>query len=215
MTQGQGVNEHDVNTAVFEEFSDWPNRELSFSATQLKGCTMLAIISRKGVYLAHYWESISFSTGEADCPDPWKLYKSQENIFDKTVLRGLKVGIGRYNDPQQVSLWGQVNRFSDSDMQAYLVHPSSNDQEDGDYGDLWAKMKAVVVEKLPQLNTGSRWHEHPYDPVPDGELYKLRSTPRGRLLFKYDARHLTDQGTTEKRAMLWSETTLLRKDSWT
>ena len=48
----------DVNTASFEEFGD---KEFSFQTSLLRGCTVLAIISRRGVYITHYWESISFA----------------------------------------------------------------------------------------------------------------------------------------------------------
>jgi len=38
--------------------------EFSYAAARLQGCTMLVVISRKGTYMAHYWESISFDPDE-------------------------------------------------------------------------------------------------------------------------------------------------------
>ncbi len=52
----------DMSTSVIQEFSKLkPNEEFSTGTAGLKGCTTLYIISRTGVFAAHYWESISFS----------------------------------------------------------------------------------------------------------------------------------------------------------
>ncbi|KAH8635885.1 hypothetical protein IG631_07719 [Alternaria alternata] len=40
--------EYDINTSIFDEFKFYQNDELSEMAVELKGCTMLVIVSRRG-----------------------------------------------------------------------------------------------------------------------------------------------------------------------
>lgn len=68
------------------------------------------IISRKGVYMAHYWENIAFA---AD--DEWlNRYKGKDNnekqkkIFQATVIDGLNKGRGPQGNKFQVSHDGPV-----------------------------------------------------------------------------------------------------------
>jgi hypothetical protein len=73
----------DMATSMFEQFGD---EAFSLGTGFLCGCTTLVIISRRGVYTGHYWESISFS------PDPaWEAtYDTPEKAFRRTVIRGLE-----------------------------------------------------------------------------------------------------------------------------
>lgn len=47
----------DANTADFTEYGD---TAVSYGTRGLCGCTVLAIFSEKGLYVAHYWENIVF-----------------------------------------------------------------------------------------------------------------------------------------------------------
>lgn len=51
----------DANTADFTEYGD---TAVSYGTRGLCGCTVLAIFSEKGLYVAHYWENIVFSPNE-------------------------------------------------------------------------------------------------------------------------------------------------------
>lgn len=59
---GPAKTEYDINTSLFAEYRFYNNEEMSLSVTNLVGCTMMVIVSRRGVYIGHYWENISFDT---------------------------------------------------------------------------------------------------------------------------------------------------------
>ena len=199
----------DINTSVFDEFKSYQNNELSEMALELKGCTLLVIVSRRGAWLGHFWESISFATDESHpC---WERYNKDQNmILEELVIKGMRNGKGRGENKQQDSLRLAAPKFDDDHIRAYLVRPSSNWEENGDYREYWDRMKAEAVTHLPKLNRPGRWVEHSYEPTEDMEL--LEDTARGRLLFKYDAKHSPQA--PRNLAMLWSETTELHNDAW-
>lgn len=194
----------DMATSVFEEFED---EVFSLGTGFLCGCTTLVIISRKAVYIGHYWENISFSPDKV-----WlDLYKTSEAAFKRTVINGLTVGVGRGTYPEQVSLKGQKHRIQDSYLHAYLMIPSDNSEgyEDG-YRDKWEQIKEIVNGILPDLSTGDRWTEVKYKPLlKDSKL--LENTARGRILFKYDPNH-----NGKKKTALWIEqnATPYHDDEW-
>jgi hypothetical protein len=57
--QSVGGRGTDFNTAMYTAIG--ANQAISLGVKHLCGCTTLVIISRTGVYMAHYWESIAFS----------------------------------------------------------------------------------------------------------------------------------------------------------
>jgi hypothetical protein len=122
----------------------------------------------------------------------------------------MRNGKGSGKNKEQDSLRLAAPKFDDDHIKAYLVHPTSNYEENGDYREYWDRMKAEAVTHLPKLNRPGRWVEHSYEPTEDMEL--LEETARGRLLFKYDAKHSPQ--TPRNLAMLWSETTELHNDAW-
>lgn len=191
-------------TSVFEEFED---EAFSLGTGFLCGCTTLVIISRKAVYIGHYWENISFSPDK----DWLDLYKNAEAAFKRTVINGLTVGVGRGNYPEQVSLQGQKSKIEDSYVHAYLMIPSndSNGDENG-YRDKWEEIKKTVNGFVHTLSAENRWTEVKYDPLPKKSRL-LRDTARGRILFKYDPNH-----NGKKKTALWIEqnATPYHDDEW-
>ncbi|CAN9222863.1 unnamed protein product [Alternaria alternata] len=201
--------EYDINTSVFDEFKFYQNDELSEMAVELKGCTMLVIVSRRGAWLGHFWENISFATDHDH--QFWEKYnEDQDKIFEESVIKSMRNGKGSGKNKEQDSLRLAAPKFDDDHIKAYLVHPISNHEENGDYREYWDRMKAEAVTHLPKLNRPGRWVEHSYEPTDNMEL--LEDTARGRLLFKYDAKHSPQ--TPRNLAMLWSETTELHNDAW-
>ncbi|KAF2120140.1 hypothetical protein BDV96DRAFT_674367 [Lophiotrema nucula] len=196
----------DMNTADFETFRN-RRKEFSFQTHGLIGCTVLAIISRKGVYIAHYWESISFSIEQE-----WlEKYKTQERAFDETVIQALNNGI----KGQQKSLRSHKPEVDDEHIRAYLMRPfdSYDETEDG-YRDKWNRMKDTVGDILPTLKDESRWTEIIYHRVASSEDL---NGPRGRCLFKFDPKHPTGNGdTTTKSTRFWSEANFRpwHEDDW-
>jgi hypothetical protein len=116
----------DVNTAVYRDF----RKERSLVMTHLQGCTGLAIIGRKAVYMSHYWENLSFA------PDKKLKLKgeSDEEAFKRTVLDGLRKGVTYPGKAQQLSLTKFAQEFGDKDenLRAYLIRPmKAADQDQG------------------------------------------------------------------------------------
>ncbi|KAI4681953.1 hypothetical protein J4E81_009715 [Alternaria sp. BMP 2799] len=211
-------NEFDTNTSIFDQFKFFQENQMSQGTSHLMGCTMLVIVSRRGVWMGHFWENISFDTDHDH--HFWDKYKGdQDKIFTETVIKGMRNGKGRGRNKQQDSLRLNADKFKDNHVRAYLIHPETNADESGDYREYWDKMKEEACIYLPKLREPTRWKEHAYEPTDDNNI--LDETPRGRLLFKYDSKHLrigpSADGTpfTEHRVMLWSETKELHEDGWT
>ena len=192
----------DMATSVFQEFQELKGgvlvdtKAFSLGTAELCGCTTLVIISRKAVYMGHYWESISFN------PDKVWLdqYGDKDKCFKKTVIKGLTTGVGVDPEKEQVSLKGQASKIEDENITAYLIIPTeSSDGIANGYRSEWDQIKSKVSEFLPTLKTGDRWKEVSYVALNKNNLL-LKTTARGRVLFKFDP---NEDG--KKRAALWVE----------
>jgi hypothetical protein len=90
---------------------------------------MLAIISRKGVYIAHYWENIAFSPDARFLAD----YGTPEKAFEETVTNALREGIkDPYNEKEyiQMPLREYADKYVDDHIYAYLIRPRiAHDQD--------------------------------------------------------------------------------------
>jgi hypothetical protein len=202
----------DVNTALFEDF----RQPRSLAAARLKGCTMLAIIGRRGVYMEHYWESISFA------PDAEFLqYDMAEAIFEKTVIGGLKNGHSDPIKPFQMSLTRFAQQLGDEHVKAYLIRPRHNSQQTAninginEYPEQWQRMKDEIIKILPKIGEPGRWENVIYDAQPN--LNILDTTSQGRVLFKVDAQHVKAASRREKDtrlAILWVEQREIHRDEW-
>ncbi|KAH5469584.1 hypothetical protein HBI22_195730 [Parastagonospora nodorum] len=223
---GEGDNQYDVNTAMYRDFT----AEFSYAAAGLRGCTMLVLISRKGIYMTHYWESISFDPDE----DQLSTYENGnketlEQIFQRVMLDGLSKGVKVEGEIVQQSLREFVSRrLGDEHVRAYLVRPRKSqrnevnedlgvgsaptDQEG--YPELWKKIKDKMVEIVPKIGEPGRWTEVIYDATDDINL--LRSS-RGKVLFKFDPLHVkkaSRRGKDTRLAMMWVETREIHRDEW-
>tara|TARA_R110002003_G_scaffold149_6_gene13536 strand:- start:5605 stop:6399 length:795 start_codon:yes stop_codon:yes gene_type:complete len=227
---GSGAKPSDVNTAISRDFS--MNRNLF--TPDLKGCTVLAVISRKGVFLGHYWESISFD------PDATQRLvtttgqlESDDEIWDRTVRKGLTEGVNVKSEgvPQQQSLTDFARDFSDEHTKAYLIRPQKSQSqelsEEGGappapeaewgYPTRWAEMRTIVEGLIPAVKKPGGWTTRVYMPVSGSQEEvqdQLDSTSRGRVLFKFDTTHSGSRRKPVRRAMLWSEQQELHSDEW-
>lgn len=204
--RGSDMQFEDMATSDFDFLR---NRAVSFGTGGLCGCTALVIVGRKGVFVAHYWENISFS------PDPeWlEMYDgSADQCFEKTVIEPLKKGKGRRNDPEQISLSALVKDFDDvGNVRAYLMVPSTTHTDDPEgYKDQWDAIQETVGNILPVLKDDTRWQRIKYDAL-DGDDPRLDNTARGKILFKYDPDH---EG--KRKAVIWIEDnkTPVHDDEW-
>lgn len=183
----------DMATAVFAEYG---RKAFSFATGGLCGCTALFVISRRAVYVAHYWENISFSPDKAWVDE----YGDADNAFQQTVIKGLNDGVGRGQNPEQVSLKSKVNRIADDHVRAYLMIPTTNaDEVEDAYRDKWNLMKETVNGLIPRLREDGRWTEIRYEAL-DSTDPMLSETAMGKVLFKFDPDH-----NGMKKAALWIE----------
>lgn len=203
--KGPDRDPEDMATSTFREFQD---KAFSLGTSELCGCTTLVIISRRAVYISHYWENISFATDEV-----WlTVYGTPQNAFQQTVIRGLTRGVNpNGSPPEQVSLRNQAGRLEDTYVRAYLMIPDTDvDENPVGYRPQWNAIKSLVNRFVPTLATGDRWREVMYTPHGDNPDL-LKNTALGRLLFKYDP----DQN-GKKKATLWieREATPYHDDEW-
>jgi hypothetical protein len=214
-----------INTAKF-----WRIGKNAFSLTtvRLKGCTMLAIMSRKGVYIGHYWENIAFD------PDQEQLIhedlegvewtETPDQAFERSVIDGLRSGIKL----EQESLTSVKTALADDSVRAYLIHPtrsaakelqlqndpnSASPLPDG-YPTHWQRMKEEVIRIIPTINQPGRWSEILYEATDDVVLHA--TTSRGKLLFEFDPMwQVPNRREKPERMMkLWSESTEIHSDVW-
>jgi hypothetical protein len=217
------VNGNNCNNAQFSLLAD---KAMSLNLRFLVGCTGMVIMSRKAVYIAHYWENIAFMQDDKT-PVPWKNGRgqlSQQLAFDQTVVRGLRRGINPpgLKRPLQDSLMLNADAIDDDTIVAYLMIPDTGhgatdaEMVPDPYRVWWEKIKREVGRILPRLDPTlhpDKWHEYAYHPLQDEEKQQdpqiLRKVARSRLLYKYDPNH-----DGKKKVMLITESTVQTDNSW-
>lgn len=205
---GRPRTQYDVNTALFRKYGDVP---ISLSTFDLHGCSCLAIVSRKGVYMSHYWESIAYS------PDKKQMKAegtNQPDLFEKFVLSGLRDGIKGAKITEQASLRNNAQLFDDDHTYAYLIHPAPKGGNRNGYQVEAQKIRTVVEELVPKIKNSGRFILHPYAVQPKKSI--RMKTSAGRALFLYDPREAVppQRGYTTAKIMLWSETRVIHQDQW-
>lgn len=184
---------------------------VSMGTDGLCGCTVLVIVSKKGCYMGHFWESISF---ESD-PSWIEYYDGDEEAFQETVIKGLREGVRISNKQEQQPLDRHKDLFAGDDTRAYLMVPDSTREKNAKlyethYEARWEKMKETVKEILPVLKKDKYWDTYKYDPVrnPDRQARELGQKARGTVLLKYDPKDVYKVGEEEKkrkRMVMWME----------
>ncbi|KAF6839508.1 hypothetical protein CMUS01_04266 [Colletotrichum musicola] len=185
-----------VNNARFHRFTD--DEAFSYSLRYLAGCTGIVIVSKEAVYLAHYWESISFNQDletDPNNPDepPKTRYKTQDNAFRYTVTRALRKGIRKNGVVEQDSLQAHAHEMDDDSLHGFLMIPQTGSSDVGigpedPYRKYWEMLKEEVGKILPRLDpiaNPDRWHEYRCAPAQTeeniGDFRPLKHTARGRL----------------------------------
>jgi hypothetical protein len=199
----------DMDTSKVVQFKSV--NAVSMGTDGLCGCTALVIVSKKGCYMAHFWESISF-----DSDDFWKTYYGgDEEAFQETVIKGIRDGVKISNKVEQQSLDRHKDLFAGDDTRAYLMVPKTTQLNDAElykthYEARWAKMKETVGEIVPVLKNDKNWRTYKYDPVRDEDRQEkeLGQKARGTVLLKYDPKDVYKVGKEEKkrkRMVMWME----------
>ncbi|KAF2233539.1 hypothetical protein EV356DRAFT_516150 [Viridothelium virens] len=181
-------NGDNVNTAKFYKLGRSP---FSVGTRALSGCTCMIISSRKGVYAAHYWESISFAP-----EDPG------EDDLGETILTPLREGVKSNKWFQQPLASAAAQALYGG--QAFLMIPSVGvDEKTKDpYRKQWQQIKDTVNEIIREANPDEQGQpitwlpDYAYTPVKDNQNWKFWETARGTLLWKFEPR---EQDTDPKR----------------
>lgn len=201
----------DMATSDYAEFAT-EEKAFSMATPGLCGCTVLAIVSRSAVYIAHYWENISFWADDVFLK-PQGTFRNQDDAFQKTVIKGLTEGAGRARTPEQVRLKDKA-KLNDPSVRAYLMIPNKNsDGKEDPYRNYWNQIRAKAREFVPAL-TDANIREIQYTPHP-GEDELLDTTAAGKFLFKYDP-DANGEADGTKRAAIWIEgnKTPVHDDTW-
>lgn len=208
------VNGGDVNTA---KFFTWPaDRALSIGTSHLCGCTSMVIISRRGVYVTHYWESISFAP-----ENHWRLSpeETDDELFERTVIepiqKGKNGGAPGYPLEQNKLESSRIGNRERDNIRAFLVRPNTAFRLRlmSKYEQKWALIKKTVggiVRPLdPTTQAGSsKWQEIIYRRL-DNDDDALNDLANGKVLVKYDPDH---EG--KKKVILWVEKNKVYEDEW-
>ncbi|KAK8134604.1 hypothetical protein PG984_006616 [Apiospora sp. TS-2023a] len=206
----QPVRGGDRSTAAFVPITTRTRKPESAGMSGLEGCTGLLLVSRKGMYGAHYWENMAF-----DLDDFWKKsFEDQETAFQKVVLDLLENG-----DDYHKALKGEVAKDIDDDsLRAYLMIPDLGENGQPDpYRQYWNRLKARVGELVPRLDVKQdegrnenekRWQEIQYHPAQDDEP-KQGDDARGKMLVKFDPKH-----NKKRKQTVWIERKQIHDDEW-
>ncbi|KAJ5683378.1 hypothetical protein N7462_006543 [Penicillium macrosclerotiorum] len=113
------------NSATFAELGDLP---LSIGLEDLCGCTAVVVVSRRAVWFAHFFESISFSPKlnkrgtNAAGKDEWQ-------IFFESALEFAGTGIDSYRGQRYVGLESVSRFFGTDDSPAVFIITPQNEAD--------------------------------------------------------------------------------------
>lgn len=219
-----------MGTSRAREFKD---QAFSMGTDGLTGCTVMALVSRSGAFMGHWFEDISFTpttwtVGEDGKKTPgWlKEYKTRDKAFEQTVVKGLREGIKQSEDttepgkPEQVPVSDVQDALEDGHAKGYMMVPldACPGMKDAGYQKYyvkrWESMREVVKGIVPAFADQGLWKEHKYrrdDPEDP------RRAVDGSVLLQYDPDDRYKEGDktmTRKRVVMWMGTEKMHDDEW-
>ncbi|KAI0903985.1 hypothetical protein F4824DRAFT_505528 [Ustulina deusta] len=60
---------NDYTFAALRDFSNFDANILNIGTEGLEGCTVLTVVSRRAVYMAHFFENLAFAPESGKAPD--------------------------------------------------------------------------------------------------------------------------------------------------
>jgi hypothetical protein len=159
------VRNADYATAVIRLLGE---KDVNWEIQGLHGCTVLVVLSRQAVYVAHYTEELAFSPPKG---------QSQAQAFQDVVEAGLIQGIVK----QQQSLRAKAGLFRGG--HAYLLVPTSGttSKNYAPYQDQYDKISSIVHNLVGIAPT-----QIDYDRMDDRDE-GFRTTPKGSMQLAYHA----------------------------
>ncbi|KAK4539502.1 hypothetical protein LTR36_010900 [Oleoguttula mirabilis] len=186
-----------TSTTVQTTFDD--SNKVEIGTGGLTGCTVLTVVSRRGVFMAHFFESLAFDrpsdeelidAGEDPATYPALDYNGQvRNLVDRT--QGDTEGLGPALD---VSIFNQ----DDDNTHAFIMTPRQ--WGDGVAGGILQftgsinTLRSQVMGLLPALSDVTIYDYvrlNMEDPAQEDELY---TNARGSAFFQYDPKNYKQKG---------------------
>ncbi|GLB10433.1 hypothetical protein AtubIFM57258_006841 [Aspergillus tubingensis] len=176
------------NVAVQKTFR---NSAFQIGTTGLVGCTVVTVVSRRAVYMGHFWEDPNWE-------DPELFVTTILNFISNTDPRD---GSGPALNP---ALFNQPN----DDTRIYIMHPRADDKEDDYtapyYPEELERLKTLLNQQLlPGIPTATwiyipvNWEDDEPDPLADQPW-------RRHAIFQYDP-HAHSTGRRKKGWRLFYE----------
>lgn len=200
-----------TSTTVQQTFDQTNKYELGTGG--LVGCTVLTVVSRRGVFMAHFFESLAFSRptkkqledeGEDPAAYPKLDFTGQvTNLIDQS--RGATKGLGPSLD---VSLFNQDG----DNTQAFIMTPRKWGGSAGQWqftnrvGQIQAQVQALLTGIVTAVPVTDYVRLNMADPAQEAQLY---TNARGSAFFQYDPDNRGSQGWR-----LFYEQVLVSEDGW-
>lgn len=182
-----------TSTTVQHEFDD---NKYELGTGGLTGCSVLTIVSRRAVFMAHFFESLAFSrptkaqlieAGEDPDTYPRLNFVGQvTNLIDQS--RGATVGIGPSLD---VSLFNNAGDGSDDpgdNTKAFIMTPRKWNGAEGE-AEFTNKINSIITQVkglLPNLGDVPIYDYVRLNMADEAEEAELYTNARGSAFFQYD-----------------------------
>lgn len=156
-----------INTALFSELGADP---INIGLSGLCGCSGLIVMSENAVYFAHFFEDLSFDSGDEEFPAD----------FQGLVIDFLNNGLDDQPEVQN-SLAANAAAFQgQAGASAFIMTPLKEGGTGPEYADQISQLSATVAQI-----TGLTPTVLIYDPV-DCNSDELGTDARGAALYQYD-----------------------------
>ncbi|KAI1108459.1 hypothetical protein F5Y14DRAFT_457027 [Nemania sp. NC0429] len=196
------TDQNDFTFAALRDFSKFGANVLNIGIQGLEGCTVLTIVSRKAVYMAHFFENLAFAPD--DKKDPNEAF--QENCLN--LITGQDPTWRKRGDSLDPSLFTGDN----GPARAYIMTPrpdqdsptaqNPNPPVPGPGEQLYAGRITQLSQTLTGLIPGLEVVYYNYIAV---NVEKQQQAYQGKALFEFDP---NADGSSNPNFRLWYEQTM-------
>lgn len=152
----------------------WGDTDVHFAVTGLKGCASVAIISKKGGWLSHFFESPS-------------LLAANDADFRNQVTSLIQNGGDNFESPLQLAQPGGI-LAPDTNPQVYIMRPSNPSDPEVYNPHLDTALNLIIGGGAPFAGAPQQTHTYikPYASQGDDVDRIMNSTPRGKVIVEFD-----------------------------
>lgn len=165
--------EDNINTALFSQLGPDP---VNIGLSGLCGCSGLIVMSEAAVYFAHYFEDLSFDSGDAAFPAD----------FQGQVIDFLNNGLQDQPDVQNSLAANAASFAGQPGASAFIMTPLKEEGTGPEYPDQISQLSNTVAQIIGITPTVLI-----YDPL-DCTSAQLGTDARGAALYQYDPANQAD-----------------------